>query len=269
MGLIGNTGLYFKVAEEETSTTMKMTFTFDNDSTTLLMPTSGTNNYEIDWGDDSVETITSTNPSHTYDTSGTYQVSITGTCPIIRAYGAGVFQSYLVSVDQWGDLGFTQLNEMFLNCTNLASLPSTGSIYPGTTTEAYYMFNGCTSLTTIPSNLFKNCTDITTVSGCFQECTSLTSIPNNLFYYCSSMLDYSYIFYKVPSLEYPTNLFNTSYLSIATGFEYAFYESSESNSWTGTAQEIWNYSTPETYNNCFTNQTSLDNYSDAETAGWV
>jgi surface protein len=98
--------------------------------TTVTLALAGTVNATIDWGDSTpVETVTTPGPHvHDYGDEGIYTVSVTGS---VTAYNSldngGVFseRAKLVSVDSWGQLGFTSMYRAFYNCRNLVSVPGT------------------------------------------------------------------------------------------------------------------------------------------------
>jgi hypothetical protein len=88
----------------------------------------GTVNATINWGDGNTTLATTANVySHTYATTGNYQVGITGT---VSKYGQVFFgtgeNEPLVSVDSWdNDLGLTDLFAAFYYATNLNEVPNT------------------------------------------------------------------------------------------------------------------------------------------------
>ena len=86
-----------------------------------------TYNFTIDWGDGTVEEIEGEdpNPSHTYETAGTYTVEITGTFPRIYL-NEGSDSPFspdnaekLQSIDQWGDIEWESMRRAFAGATNL------------------------------------------------------------------------------------------------------------------------------------------------------
>ena len=103
--------------------------TTKGDGTTVTLALAGTVNATIDWGDGSVpEHVTTPGPVHTYTTDGTYTVSVTGSVTAYNSYdhgGADSERAKLISVDSWGQLGFTSMYYAFYECSNLVSVPST------------------------------------------------------------------------------------------------------------------------------------------------
>jgi len=98
-------------------------------TTTVTLALAGTVDVVIDWGDGFVETVTTAGPHvHDYGVDGIYTVSVSGS---VEAYnslhngGALSEHAKLVSVDNWGQVGFTSLYSAFWHCSNLISVPST------------------------------------------------------------------------------------------------------------------------------------------------
>jgi surface protein len=92
---------------------------------TVPLGLAGTVNATIDWGDGAIETVTSPGPYvHDYASEGIYTVSVTGNVTEFHstiASGA----AKLISVDNWGQLGFTSMEDAFYSCSNLVSVPAT------------------------------------------------------------------------------------------------------------------------------------------------
>lgn len=92
----------------------------DNQITIPTLGGGGGYNYDIDWGDGTIdEGITSdAAPTHTYATAGTYTVSITGSFPRFSfPTTAASDNQKLLTVEQWGDIVWN--NFAFRGCTNL------------------------------------------------------------------------------------------------------------------------------------------------------
>jgi hypothetical protein len=114
----------------------------------------------IDWGDGNIETVTadpiSYDISHVYSTSGVYTIMITGIFPCIYFNNSGD-KLKLISVDNWGTVEFSFMDNAFYGCSNLSSL-SYGGIKGSTLADGLYeTFRGCITLTSIPADLFKYC----------------------------------------------------------------------------------------------------------------
>jgi surface protein len=107
--------------------------------TTVTLALAGSVDAEIDWGDGTVDTVTAPGPHvHDYGVDGVYTVLVTGA---VTAYNSGANgggfpfteQEKLVSVDHWGQVGFTSMQHGFNLCSNLVSVPNTTDGLEGVT----------------------------------------------------------------------------------------------------------------------------------------
>ncbi|GAB5472410.1 MAG: hypothetical protein Mars2KO_05090 [Maribacter sp.] len=112
----------------------------------ITIPTfsSETYDYTIDWGDGTSDTGVSGSITHTYAVPGVYTVSISGVFPRIFFDNAGERQKIL-SVEQWGTIGWSSMQRAFLGCSNLdvvaSDTPNLSSV-----TSLAQMFAGCFNL---------------------------------------------------------------------------------------------------------------------------
>jgi surface protein len=100
------------------------------DGTTVTLALAGSVNAVIDWGDGSAaEHVTTPGPHvHDYGVDGTYTVSVIGRVSTYNSFsnGGGPSQrNKLISVDNWGQLGFTNMKGAFGGCSNLVTVPGT------------------------------------------------------------------------------------------------------------------------------------------------
>lgn len=126
-----------------TSTTlppMSLTYTV-GDGDTIYLPLYGVVNVNVDWGDTNSNTYTTAGlVSHTYTSAGSYTVLINGTLTI---FGSSINdQTYLTSVNDFGDLGLTSLEYAFRSAVSLTTVPST---LPSTVTNLSYTFISATN----------------------------------------------------------------------------------------------------------------------------
>ena len=101
-------------------------FSADNQ---IEIPTHPRENYDynVDWGDGSSDTNVTGNIRHTYNTPGTYTVSITGKFPRIyfnadeirEELNLGSDDDKIISIDQWGTNRWLSMGFAFAGCENL------------------------------------------------------------------------------------------------------------------------------------------------------
>ncbi len=236
-------------------TAMILTYTITSANTTTQLPLYGDVDCTVDWGDGTVETITSSQPSHTDADAGEYDISINGTMTRLYSYGISTSGSPLpvTAVKQWGRTGLTSLNHAFYYGTKLVSLPEiTGDSF-AEVTDASYMFYNCSALESVPSGLFDYASSATTFAKlffgcsalkgipsegifggcsaarsfeeCFRGCSSLTALPAGLFDDCAAVTDMSYLCHSCGSLTtIPAGLFDNC--TKVTTFSYCFYNCS-------------------------------------------
>ena len=105
------------------TTTWKTTTAGDS----ITIPTKGGSDvtdydFWINWGDDtSPENVMGDdpNPSHTYDTAGTFTVEITGTFPHFYLNNKADIKDKLLSVEQWGNIAWESMANMFFGASKL------------------------------------------------------------------------------------------------------------------------------------------------------
>ena len=149
----------------------------------LTIPSqAGNYNCVVDWGDGTAPTTHTTGDLiHTYTTAGLCQISITGQYNGFNLGANFATNTRLISVDNWGDVGFVSMNYAFSDCGNLASLPQGAITGAENVTGFTGCFSWCTSLTSAPQGLFDNVPNATDFSICFNSCWSLVAIPSGIF----------------------------------------------------------------------------------------
>ncbi|XOV93207.1 MAG: BspA family leucine-rich repeat surface protein [Bacteroidota bacterium] len=118
-----------------------------SESITIPTFTGETYDYAVDWGDGTIEFGFTGDATHTYATAGIYTVSITGTFPRIYFNNGLLSQdtAKIQTVEQWGDITWTSMEEAFAGCVNL-TLPATDAPDLSGTDNLYRMFKGCASI---------------------------------------------------------------------------------------------------------------------------
>lgn len=171
------------------SKTMVTEWTIPNANTEVILPIQGVGiNVTINWGDGTTAQITSEFPTHTYTTAGTYDVTMTGTCPVFGYTGMNApattsefytFTQYLTGVKQFGELSATRYG--FSNCGKLqyVSGDATENTFANVT-DMSNMFAYCDRLASLDLNGFDT-SNVTNMSGMFWVCMRLTEIDISTF----------------------------------------------------------------------------------------
>ncbi|REE01070.1 BspA family leucine-rich repeat surface protein [Marinoscillum furvescens] len=118
--------------------------TTENESITI--PTRGSGYaYTVDWGDGSTDTTTYQGSAiHVYTDPGIYSVSIIGVFPRIY-FNNGRDKDKILTIEQWGDIQWTNMNRAFKGCSNL-TIPATDAPNLSAVYDMYDMFFGATSM---------------------------------------------------------------------------------------------------------------------------
>ena len=102
------------------------TWNATDDDKTIAIPVGGSDaSYDIDWGDENIETGLTGNQNHTYADAGNYTVTITGGFERIRLNGgtSGTQEQdnarQLLSIDQWGTISWTGMAGAFAGASSM------------------------------------------------------------------------------------------------------------------------------------------------------
>ena len=148
--------------------------TAEDETITIPCQNVGTFNAIIDWGDGTVETITTYNGfSHEYADIDDYTISITGTFPNIYL-NSGASAPKLKRVTNLGTVGWTRLNNAFYGCTNLTQFTAGSTDTSAVTSMAIMLFN-CSNLTSLDVSSFDT-SNVTSMALMVGNCTGLTSL---------------------------------------------------------------------------------------------
>ncbi len=192
----------------QTGDALILTYRITEAGTEVTLPLFTKVNCIVDWGDGSdVQSVTTTLPTHTYSSTGEYDVTVTGSVSTLNGSSFTTLtapNTTLIAIKQWGDLGLTSMQTAFRFCTNLVSLPKvTGNAFDNVTTFLN-SFYGCSALEAIPKGIFDNCTKVTTFGGTFRACSSIEEIPEGLFANCTAVATatnaFQYTFMECTSL---------------------------------------------------------------------
>ena len=228
-----------------------------NVSNGILTIPSQAGNYHctVDWGDGTAPTThTAGSLVHEYATAGVHQISMTGQYSGLYLGVNFAASTRLISVDNWGNVGFVSMNTAFSYCENLASLPQGAITGAENVTDFNSCFSWCTSLTSAPQGLFDNAPNATDFSVCFNSCWSLVAIPSGIFDNVPNVTTFEDCFNACISLtSVPEGLFGK--VPNVTNFAYCFHACS---SLTSVPSGLFdNVPNATTFQSCFGNCTSL------------
>ncbi len=119
-----------------------------NETINIPIVDTETYNYKVYWGDKSEDENMTISASHTYTDAGTYPIKIEGAFPRIdfSIPEALPYKNKIQSVENWGDIQWTSMQNAFSGCSNLtisetANIPDLSQV-----TNTSGMFNQCVSL---------------------------------------------------------------------------------------------------------------------------
>ena len=138
----------------------------------------GTVDYEVEWGDGAVEISTLNTLPHTY-TAGNYTLDVYSDIvyrPLLNNVTADASQITSVVIGSGADLG-TDLGSAWFGATNMTSFVCPFDVTSGVTIFSN-AWRGCSSLTSLP--LIDTSSGISFINA-LRSCGSLTSFPANMF----------------------------------------------------------------------------------------
>lgn len=147
----------------------------------LPLVSTGTYNCRVYWGDGTSDTITSWNQAqttHTYATTGTYNVYIAGTITGLSFNNTGD-RLKILSVQWWGPLRPGASTAVFMGCGNLM-LDNVRDVLDTTgMTSFYYLFQNCVSLVKVNHINEWNTSGITYMGQVFDSCINFNDNIGN------------------------------------------------------------------------------------------
>ena len=136
-------------AQNEFITTWKTNNPGTSNNNQITIPThpNETYNYTVDWGDGNSDAGVTENITHTYASTDTYTVTITGLFPSIYFNNSGD-KDKIITIEQWGNNPWSTMNRAFYGCSILnITNPSIDVPNLSNVLEAYDMFRDATSFT--------------------------------------------------------------------------------------------------------------------------
>ena len=160
----------------------------------FTLRSTGTVDYEVDWGDGSTESLTTNAPTHAYSSAGEYTIKITPA-------GGSTYRPYFNDA---------------VSDTSIASVSGTGGSQLGTNLADAW--EGATNMTSFSSDV--DTSSVSTFTGTWNDCSSLTSFPSLDF---SSGTNFSNAGNGCTSLAtYPADEFDTTGTLSAAAFAFAW-----------------------------------------------
>jgi len=139
---------------------------------TLPLPSTGTYDFVVDWGDGTTETVTAYNDAaHTYATEGVKIVSILGTMTH-WGFNDGGDKLKITDVLSGGSTGLTSLYGGFHGCTNLRFVAN-DSKWTKDVNSMYFMFHSCAAFNSDISAW--DVSSVTTMNNMFRSCAAFNS----------------------------------------------------------------------------------------------
>lgn len=180
----------------------------DDNQISLPLQSSGTYNFEVDWGDGNQDTITTWNQAettHTYASAGTYNVTITGTIEGWRFNNGGDRQKIL-DVVQWGDVKLGNSGDYFWGASNMiVSAEDELNISGMTNFRNFFSF---TNITTVSGMDLWDVSSVTNFYGMFWRATSFNQDISS--WDTSSATNMAGMFYFAEEFNQPIGSWNTS-----------------------------------------------------------
>jgi len=182
---------------------------------TFVLPliSSGSIDFDVDWGDSSTDTITAYNQSeitHIYSDTGTYTISIANEVRGWKFQNAGD-KLKILDILSWGAYNFTN-DKSFQGCTNLTcSATNTPTI---SATNITYSFANCPSFNGVVNSW--DVSDVISIFGMFYACTSFNQPINN--WDTSNFTSLASIFYNCETFDQDISSWNVGKVANAFWF---------------------------------------------------
>jgi len=191
------------------NTTLISSGSTPTDKFQLATTLAGTYNFDVDWGDGVVETITTWNDpktEHTYATGGVKEIRISGQFSGWTFNNAGD-RNKLIEIKQWGILELGDTPGHFYGCNNLVLTGVTDFINLSTTSTLENTFRDCTSLTTINNVEYWDTSNITSFVNTFNGTVFNQDITS---WEVSGVTDMSFMFFNNTSFNQDIGSWNVS-----------------------------------------------------------
>ncbi|SNR55111.1 gliding motility-associated C-terminal domain-containing protein [Maribacter sedimenticola] len=170
-------------------------------------PAYTTYNYNVDWGDGTSDANVTGNILHTYATSGTYTIKISGSFPAIYFNDTGD-RNKIIEILDWGNIQWQSMENAFFGCENLnfdaIAAPDLSQV-----SSLKNMFRECYSFNGIVNSW--DVSNVTDISGMFASCSVFNRPLDN--WTTNLVTDMSETFKNCSSFNEPLDNWNTSAVS--------------------------------------------------------
>ena len=191
-------------------------------TTCITIPTTGGGyNYDVDWNNDGTfdQFGITGSVTHDYGVAGTYQVAIRGSFPRIF-FNNGGDKAKILSIDQWGDIAWTDMANAFNGCSNLDYTATDAPNLSGVT-NMYNMFRACTAFN---GNIGAwNTTNVTNMGGMFANTPAFNQDIGA--WNTANVTDMSFMFHNATAFNQNIGAWNTAnvmYMSVMFSGAVAF-----------------------------------------------
>ena len=168
----------------------------------FTIPWTGT--YNVDWGDGNTDTGVTNAQTHTYATTGTYDVSVTAASGQI-AFSNGGDKLKLLDIKNWGDTAWTSMLNAFRGCENMNITATDAPDLSG----AIYLINTFWNCKVLDANIDNwDVSTIISFQNAFNGCTIFNS-PLNSWNVASATNLYG-TFFNCDAFDQDLNNWNTS-----------------------------------------------------------
>jgi len=139
--------------------------------------TTGTRNFNVVWGDGTMDRNVTADITHNYPAAGIYKVAVVGVLPRVVYANTGD-KDKVKKILSFGDIVWGSFVQAFRGCNNLTDI--NGVIANGQAVGSFAFCFQVNQLTNIPVGLFDNCPLVTNFFRCFEQ-NLLNTIPQGLF----------------------------------------------------------------------------------------
>jgi len=178
------------------------------------------NNFNIVWGDGTMDRNVTANITHNYPAAGIYKVAVVGVLPRVAYANAGD-RLKVKKILSFGDIVWGSFVDAFLGC-RITDI--NGVISNGQAVTSFFRAFLSNQINTIPQGLFDNCPLVNSFNQCFFN-NQINTIPQGLFDNCTLVSSFNNTFQSNGTISNcPSDLFANN--PLANSFNLCFSGSS-------------------------------------------